>query len=101
MKATLVPNEDFGYTNVADDWFEPDSQLGTVDLPFRFGRLLASVGLVSSQCYTSLEREIESSEREDHLLSRLFDSEGGHRQNRVFVTFHTARFYSGMLVVDE
>jgi hypothetical protein len=49
MKATLVPNADLGFTNLANDWYKPDIQLETVDLPFRFGRLFASVGPVSKQ----------------------------------------------------
>ena len=97
MKARLVPDLGTGFTNLAAHWYDPDTRIGTVDLEFHFGRLMAHVGPISRQRYTSLEEDFQSSELEDHLSS-LFDSEDGHR---VIVTFEQARFYPGMLVFDE
>jgi hypothetical protein len=97
MKATLGPDDGIVFTNMEDDWYDPDTQFGTLNLQSNFGRLLADVGPVSKQRYTVLEEEFDSSELEDHLSS-LFDSEDGHRE--FLVTFEQARFNPGMLVFD-
>jgi hypothetical protein len=61
MKASLVPDDGVGYTNMADDWYEPDTQLGTVNLSCSFGTLFVSVGPGSKHCYIYWKKKLSLS----------------------------------------